>query len=429
MRRICRALLIAVCLSAGVDRALARPERAQGSEYSATDAYAMGAPPGSTNSLRDLAAYLCKPGFSDKQKARAIFRWISANVSYDVAMLKNKKGRNKTAQELFESREGICGCYVNLFQCLAELGGLRSEPVYGYSKCYGYTPGQDVRDNTHAWITAWYEGGWHLIDPTWGSGYVDKSDTFHRELNEYYFNTPPGELILTHFPMDPKFQFRNSPMSLGEFVAQVYLFPDFIRLGLRIGNQTKARIETGSDLLVTLRANNTTYLVAEVKQDEKVLPHSLALVQNSMGTREIRAQFPSPGEYVLCIYAQQKDLSTDANKKSFPPVMAYAVKANAGKGERAGFPEFTGSFVGGSGRLYSPMDGFLRAGSVQHFKIQVPNAVKVAVIMGQEFHHLKRGAGQIFEGEVKISAGEAAVGALCQGESRKYDILLRYQAY
>jgi hypothetical protein len=75
------------------------------------------------------------------------------------------------------------------------------------------------------------------------------------------------------------------------------------------------------------------------------------------------------------------------------------------------------------------MDGSLKAGSVQNFKVQVPNAVKVAVIMGEEFHHLKRGGGQIFEDKVKISAGEVLVGALFPGESRKYSILLRYQAY
>ncbi|MEI6217572.1 MAG: transglutaminase domain-containing protein [bacterium] len=421
--------LFAACLTAGLDGAVARPEQAQGPDYSSIDKYVLNAPPHATNSLDTLAAYLCKAGFSDKQKARAIFRWISANISYDVSMLKNKKGRNKTAEELFESRWGICGCYVNLYQRLAELGGLRSTPVYGYSRGYGYTPGTDVRDNTHAWIAAWFEGGWHLIDPTWGSGYIDKSDTFRRQLNDYYFGTPPGELVLTHFPMDPKFQFRTSPMSLREFTEQVYLYPDFIRLGLHIGNRTKASIETGSDVLVTLRANNTTYLVADVQRAETTLPHSLALVQNAMGTFEIRAQFPTPGDYILNIYAQQKDSSNDADKKDFLPVMQYAVKASAGKGDRAGFPEFTAAFVGGSGRLYAPMDGSLQAGSVQSFKIQIPNAVKVAVIMGEEFHNLTRGGGQIFEGKVKVNAGDVIVGAMVQGESRKYSVLLRYRAY
>jgi transglutaminase-like putative cysteine protease len=50
--------------------------------YAVIDAHALAAPAEARASVASLAAYLTAPAASEREKARAIYRWITAHVDY-----------------------------------------------------------------------------------------------------------------------------------------------------------------------------------------------------------------------------------------------------------------------------------------------------------------------------------------------------------
>ncbi|MDD2835635.1 MAG: hypothetical protein PHY05_05740, partial [Methanothrix sp.] len=54
--------------------------------YEEIDLHAMNAPSSAEATIESLAAYLIEPAKNDREKARAIFRWITENIDYNVAV-------------------------------------------------------------------------------------------------------------------------------------------------------------------------------------------------------------------------------------------------------------------------------------------------------------------------------------------------------
>ena len=64
-----------------------------------------------------------------------------------------------------------------MFLCLS-LAGIRCKKLSGFSKGASYKPGKVFKgDSDHAWNAVYLDGGWHLLDSTWGSGFVENSCT------------------------------------------------------------------------------------------------------------------------------------------------------------------------------------------------------------------------------------------------------------
>jgi hypothetical protein len=365
---------------------------------------------------------------TDLARTRAVFRWMAANISYDVDLFRRGRARpgscrNQTAAELLKSRCGVCGCYANLFAELARLCGLNAVKVTGFSRGFGYQPGQSVTDNTHAWIAACVNRQWCLLDPTWGSGHVDEKGAFVRQFNEYYFLVPPAELILSHFPEDAKFQLLPAPVTLKAFEEFVYLAPAFFRMDLRLDSPLKARADVQSDFAVRMRGDNRTQLAAGVWQGGRELPRECSFVQNCAGRIEADAVFPAPGLYAVRVFAKKK-----GQEGNYGMVMEYSVTAAAGKGEKSGFPEAYEAFHAKMCRLHAPRNRYLKAGTRQAFKLSVPGATRVQVITDKQtqWTSLKRGAS--FEGEVAVSAGDVTVCGEFPGV-KGWACLLKYTGY
>jgi hypothetical protein len=428
---LCAALLWLACLLP----AAAQHALVNGVDFAAVDRYALAAPADAARTTASLAAYLSQGPAARNEllTARAIYRWMAENLTYDVAMFDRIRGpggvRNQTADELLKSRKGVCGCYVNLFVDLARRAGLQAVEVDGYSRGFGFTPGQSVTGNTHAWVSMRINGQWCLLDPTWGSGYIDDQNQFVRACNDYYFLVPPEQLILSHFPLDPKFQMLPTPVTLKTFEEFVHLKPAFFRLGLRLETPVKGAVTVGADFKATLRATAQTQLAASLWQENRELGAQYAFIQNVAGGRiDSSVVFPAPGNYNVRIFAKKR-----GQEGKYGLVLEYGVIATAGRAGDVGFPETYEMFNVRMCQLYSPMSRFLKTGSRQVFKLSVPGATKVMVIAREERHetplqttNLKRGA--TFEGEVRIPMPcEVVVFAEFPGD-KSYAGLLRYVA-
>ncbi len=217
--------------------------------YNHIDKYARNTPDEAAVSIEALAEYLIKPAKNDFEKARAIYMWIVFNIKYDYDALRKrvyegeKIGINRYQAELvLKERMAVCGGYSKLFVALTQQAGFESEVVSGWVKDIDAAFGPNVYGSgtNHAWTTIKIERKWYLVEPTWGTGYgngrnpTNKVHYFDQKMIDYCFLVPPGRLIYTHYPNNPKHQLLTKPISRKEFDEAPYLFPGFFINGLKM---------------------------------------------------------------------------------------------------------------------------------------------------------------------------------------------------
>jgi hypothetical protein len=509
-------------------------EQTPHTEFELIDQHALNAPKPVEQSLESLAAYLIEPAKNDRQKIRAIYRWITDKISYDDEGYFAGEYRDLHSQDVLTERRAVCDGYAGLVKNLGQLAGLEVVNISGYSKGYSYSVHQTNTIN-HAWNAVKVDGQWQLLDATWGAGYLDdQKKRFIRRFQEHYFLTPPEQFIYDHFPKAAQWQLLQHPISKKDYDNLVYLRPAFFRMGLAIDSHSQGLISATNQLVVTLRAPETATVSAKLLQNQSELDEShlsiqkkpgqydiratfprpgdyvlriftkpqpasgdfhwaldyqiqasqamqaaqipvspqqvffetglkvdshpnrliqvdkqvmvtllapnealmsaiiyqnnnrldksLVFVQRKAGRYEIRAVFPSPGDYLLRLFAKRKEEASD----SYVQALDYQVSVSQGLSGKIGFPKRSLLFKKNDGYLDRPMQRHLEAGKTYTFQLTVPTAQQVVVVIGTQSIPLKKQGG-FFVGNVAITPGEVGVYALFAGEKR-YGRLLQYVA-
>ncbi|MDD4876933.1 MAG: transglutaminase domain-containing protein, partial [Dehalococcoidales bacterium] len=277
------------------------------SAFSIIDQYALATPETVSKSINTLAAYLVQPAKNDFEKARAIYRWITQNISYDFSAYLTKNYGSTSAADVLISQSSVCQGYATLFNALAKSAGLEVVTISGWAKGYSYNAGDSIIGATnHAWNAVKIEDGWYLIDSTWGAGYISQQE-FVRDFDESYFLTPPDLFILNHLPENTKWQLLSSPLSKNEFSTLPYVYSNFFSYGLDLGNNTQAILNTKSSLSLFFSVPNNIYLMARIFKDNVKLSDTYTSANRSGSNYQINATFPSSGTYTLTIYAREGD--------------------------------------------------------------------------------------------------------------------------
>jgi hypothetical protein len=195
------------------------------------DRHALAAPSKEEETVDRLARYLKGPAKNDREKVRAIFRWVTDRITYDVeSFLAGKPGDNSTAAVL-KSRKAVCEGYANLVYDLCRQARVPVAKVRGWAKGFGYDPAHKAKGVPHSWNAVSLNGKWHLLDATWGAGHI-KDKKFQKVFNPFYFLTPPDQFIFTHFPGRSKWQLLKAPLSAKEYTALPKVSPQLFRLGV-----------------------------------------------------------------------------------------------------------------------------------------------------------------------------------------------------
>lgn len=180
---------------------------------------------------------------TDRDKAAAIFYWITHNIAYDVSLFedivagkKGKRARYTQAEidALYEARiartlkkrKGVCDNYSRLYQRLAELAGLECQLIAGHARGNIMAAGQ--LGISHAWNAVKIDGEWRLLDATWGAGAVNNEMKFNFKFRPAYFLAPPEAFALNHFPKDAKWQLLESPVSRADYLSAPAIGTAFI---------------------------------------------------------------------------------------------------------------------------------------------------------------------------------------------------------
>jgi hypothetical protein len=191
----------------------------KGTEYSFVSHIVSRIPDSLTYSTERIADYINAHFSSQKEKSLAIFTWIVKNIEYDFdssLSVNLYQTPSEISAKVLKTRTGVCLHFASLFSEIANKTGIQSYIVHGYTKQRGV-----VDYISHVWCAGMVDSVWYLFDPTWGSGYLSHR-RFIKQVNYYYFMTKPKDLIKSHMPFDPLWQFLNYPVTNQEFYNNVF---------------------------------------------------------------------------------------------------------------------------------------------------------------------------------------------------------------
>lgn len=171
------------------------------------------------------------------EQAGEIYNWITNNIKYDVNAFLKGDYSYKSTSAILHDRKGICKDYSELFNEMCHYAGIESYTVAGYAKGPDFFTKDGFFRANHGWNAFYIDSTWYLADLTWGSGYLKRVPTLfdkvkHSLFNEPvinkrwvyvkapdngYFNPSSTSFLLTHMPLDPKWQLKNYPYILSGF--------------------------------------------------------------------------------------------------------------------------------------------------------------------------------------------------------------------
>lgn len=183
-------------------------------EFAKVDDIALKMPHSVTTTVQGFAGYIHTNFISQTDKSRAIFTWITNNIEYNMMGRQSivaYKDKIELAENVLQTRKGICMHYAELYNAVANMVGIKTYVVTGYTKNKGTVTGL-----SHAWCVSLIGSNWYFFDPTWGAGYVQDAK-FIKKFNPQYFKTSPQQLLTSHMPFDPLWQMVHYPITYQEF--------------------------------------------------------------------------------------------------------------------------------------------------------------------------------------------------------------------
>jgi len=222
-----------------------------------------------------LAVQLTASCKTDRDKVKAIFKWVTENISYRIFEHQKKASltyknlpaepedtgalkplNERVAETVLQRKVASCEGYSRLFTTLCDYAGVRCELIIGYAKNSIDRPGTRFGVN-HYWNAVFFDSTWHLLDVTWASGYLNgQGNEFIRQYDEYYFLTPPELFIRDHYPDDLQWtllpqsptpgEFRRSPFKQKSFIKYhiISYYPAKGEIEASIGDTIRLELET-----------------------------------------------------------------------------------------------------------------------------------------------------------------------------------------
>lgn len=218
-----------------------------------------------------LAKQLIALGKTDREKVRAIFRWITEHIDYNVMPLGQRKNvarqfykepedssvalpplNERIAAKVLNTGVAFCEGYSRLFKTLCDHAGIKAEVIYGYAR----TNNNRRFAVNHAWNSVYIDSSWYLLDVTWASGVVSYGNEYIRQYNDFYFLTPPSDFIRDHYPEDLKWTLLNDPPVYREYGQSPFRYSGYIKTGVSNYFPAKGVIDVavGDTVLIELTA-------------------------------------------------------------------------------------------------------------------------------------------------------------------------------
>ncbi len=393
------------------------------SKYYNIDLYARFTPAEFEESIEMLALYLIDGAEIDEEKIRAFYIWITDNISYDTKRYFNGRIPDQSAEEILKNRLSVCDGYANLFKKICDVAKIECIKISGFSKGYGYNPLRIPSEGNHAWNAVFFDGQWHLIDVTWGAGYIDENKNFVKRFSDYYFLTDPNVFIYTHLPDNHSWQLLLIPKSQDEFLKQMDLSSAWFEYGLQVSSHKQSVIIAKDSLTIRIKTPEKVILAVNLVESKNTMDDGYTFVQKKDSLTEISLIFPREDIFILNIFAKER-----ADSGVYKQVSKYRIDALHVKKNRESFPITYNTFHQHNCYLFKPLNGVFKKGNKKQIKIYVPGASKTAVVMDDKWIFFKKESGDIFTGLIQNEHIEITVYSQFPG-NEEFQALLKFQSF
>jgi hypothetical protein len=208
-----------------IDSFLKKREPVYDKTFVDIDKYALATPASEEKTIATLAKYLGAQAKTDKDKARAIFVWVTDRIMYDVAGYRDKSFEKKSqkAEDVFVSRLCVCAGFASLYKAIADEMGLTCEYITGDVKAECYTAGKTKSGEClHAWNAVKIDGQWQLVDATFGQGFLQSlflglGESNKKAFAPQWFLVNPYTMIYSHLPTNEKWQLQSPKIDYAKF--------------------------------------------------------------------------------------------------------------------------------------------------------------------------------------------------------------------
>ncbi|MEX2585001.1 MAG: transglutaminase domain-containing protein [Balneolaceae bacterium] len=354
---------------------LCQPEtRSQSSEmWSDIDTHVLHTPAYLEQDTDSLATYFLSVAETDAEKARAIYRWMTDRISFDLDAFFQGSPRYTTPESVLQSKKAVCTGYVILFEELARKMDLNIEFIDGLAKGFGFDP-EDSSETieNHSWIAVRIDDEWKLIDPTWGSGFIlENTPGFVKNFTEFFFFADPDRLIYTHLPSDQPWQLRSETASPEEFLSYPIVTPHFYKYDLRFGEELKMFTDTNGSFSTHFIVPDNIDIRPALTYDGQKKEKNLLMTFD--GNRiEISALLNRTGPYKLELYGRKS--GTDQEEYY---LMTYIYLNNQSPAVQQHYPILKESYGIIRATLASPLQYELTHTEAYDFDIMIPGAEEV----------------------------------------------------
>lgn len=289
-------------------------------DYSKADSIALNFPKGKYKTYSEIVEPLTINLQTEQEKFRAIYRWISDNVSYSFSNKSDNPGKALT------ERKAVCAGYSSLLKQMCNQAGIECNVIDGWAKNKPEDIGENSKETNHAWDEVKLNDKWYLTDITWASGKYDfQKHKFYKNWDSAYFLPTPEFFIKQHFPSDKKMQMLDTLAKKTPFIRSAVWYENADRYGFTVSKPKKGVINQNvkKDFAVTLliekpllskdTIQNFDFIVYDDNKSEVITSKKTINVDKASGQYAITLQCSFPkdlkNEYDMNLYYGQYAIS------------------------------------------------------------------------------------------------------------------------
>lgn len=253
---------------------------------------------------QDVAKYLLQEFDDPFERTRAIHDYITLRLHYDtetrdrIMAGQRRDLPSQLPKDVFDSGDAVCEGYARLMRAMGKEAGLEVAYIVGKARFQM----KDSEGVGHAWNAVRLGDQWYLMDVTWDDGTMEENGHGYQTT---YLNTPPELFGVDHFPDKASWQLLESPLSIGEFMRQPDLRPDFALYDFELISPTRSQVSVSETLEMSIGNPRGAYILAtwsgmgESPEDGKCEVEAGDPI-------EVHCDLPSEGEYQVMLFGNNE---------------------------------------------------------------------------------------------------------------------------
>jgi len=265
-------------------------------------------PASAQETYTSVAEYLAERITDPYELTHALHDYIVLRLDYDYptrdAIMAGNYSElpSQQPEDVFASHLAVCEGYSRLMRAMGEAAGLDVAYVVGNARIL-------LRDSEgvgHAWNAVQIDGEWLLMDLTWDDAKPSPGSDASAPPKTTYLFTPPSLFGYGHFPDKPTWQLRQTPLSLGEFMRQPDLRPEFALYGLEMISPNRSQVSVSGSLHMQIANPQSTFVMATWQSNGNADEGQRCEVSKG-DPIEITCALGGEGEYLVTIFANTEE--------------------------------------------------------------------------------------------------------------------------